>query len=62
MTLTGLRHLRHRGLGSAMLYVDEDNAAAIRLYTALGFTRWETDVMFSRDVAPARRERSAEPA
>jgi mycothiol synthase len=62
MTLTGLRHLRHRGLGSAMLYVDEDNAAAIRLYTALGVTRWETDVMFSRDVAPARRERSAEPA
>ncbi|MGH8894124.1 MAG: mycothiol synthase [Actinomycetes bacterium] len=50
LTLTGLRHLRHRGLPGAMLYVDADNAAAIRLYTALGFTRWETDVMFSRDL------------
>jgi mycothiol synthase len=31
-----------------MLYVDGDNEAAIRLYTGLGFTRWETDVMFSK--------------
>ena len=48
LTVTGLRHLRHRGLPSAMLYVDSDNAAAIGLYTKLGFTRWETDLMFSR--------------
>jgi mycothiol synthase len=31
-----------------MLYVDADNERAIALYTKLGFTRWETDVMFSR--------------
>jgi mycothiol synthase len=49
LTLQGLAHLRHRGLPDAMLYVDADNAAAIRLYTGLGFSRWETDVMFSRD-------------
>lgn len=49
LTLEGLHHLRHRGLPAAMLYVDADNEPAIRLYTRLGFTHWETDVMFSRD-------------
>ena len=48
LTLAGLHHLRKLGLPDAMLYVDEDNTAAIRLYTALGFTQWEVDVMFSR--------------
>ena len=49
----GLRYLRHRGLPDAMLYVDADNAPAIALYRRLDFTRWETDVMFSRDVSHA---------
>lgn len=52
LTLLGLRHLRHLGLPDAMLYVDADNEPAIRLYTGLGFTRWETDVMFSRGPTP----------
>ena len=54
LTLVGLQHLRHLGLPDAMLYVDADNTAAIRLYQALGFTRWETDVMFSRDPFTSR--------
>jgi mycothiol synthase len=47
LTLIGLQYLRSRGLPEVMLYVDEDNAAAIRLYESLGFAHSGTDVMFS---------------
>jgi len=50
VTLLGLRHLRDRGLTQAMLYVDADNEAAVRTYTALGFARWDIDVQFRRQV------------
>ncbi|GAA3843105.1 mycothiol synthase [Sphaerisporangium flaviroseum] len=46
LTLAGLEHLRARGLSQVMLYVDEDNPAAIRVYESLGFTRWAVDVMY----------------
>ena len=48
LTLAGLRYLRERGLAQAMLYVDEDNVPAIRMYQALGFTRWMADAMYWR--------------
>jgi mycothiol synthase len=46
LTVAGLAHLQQAGLAEVMLYVDEDNAAAVRMYTALGFSRWSTDVMY----------------
>jgi mycothiol synthase len=48
LTLAGLRYLASRGLSHVMLYVDEENTAATRLYSALGFTRSSTDVMYRR--------------
>jgi mycothiol synthase len=48
LTLIGLRYLRSRGLAEVLLYVDETNTSAIRLYESLGFTRTRTDAMFAR--------------
>ena len=31
-----------------MLYVEADNAAAVKLYGSLGFTRWQADVLYRR--------------
>jgi mycothiol synthase len=48
LTVAGLAYLRRRGLSQVMLYVDESNTAATRLYGKLGFVRWTTDVSFAR--------------
>lgn len=47
LTLTGLHHLRAVGVDQFMLYVDESNTAAVRLYESLGFTRHTIDVMYA---------------
>jgi mycothiol synthase len=44
LTDLGLAHLRGRGLGEVLLYVEEDNTAAVRLYGSRGFTRYAVDV------------------
>ncbi|MEV5725505.1 MULTISPECIES: mycothiol synthase [Streptomyces] len=46
LTLIGLRHLAEKGLPAAMLYVDADNKAAVAVYEGLGFTTYETDLMY----------------
>lgn len=48
LTLAGLHYLRSLQLTQVMLYVDATNTAAIRVYEGLGFTRWDTDVMYRR--------------
>lgn len=48
LLVAGLRQLAARGLSQAMLYVDAANAPAIALYSSLGFTHWDTDVLYRR--------------
>jgi mycothiol synthase len=48
LTDLGLAHLRGRGLAQVLLYVEEDNAAAVRLYEGRGFTRFAVDVSWRR--------------
>ena len=49
LTDLGLAHLRTRGLTGVLLYVEEDNTAAVRLYESRGFRRSAVDVSWHRD-------------
>ena len=51
LTDLGLAHLRARGLGEVLLYVEEDNAAAVHLYESRGFRRFATDVAWRRTLS-----------
>ncbi|MGW5640248.1 mycothiol synthase [Streptomyces sp. NPDC003832] len=46
LTSIGLRYLAGRGVGTAMLYVDADNKAAVSVYERMGFVTYETDLMY----------------
>ncbi len=48
LAIAGLESLRSRGVETAMLYVDESNPRAMKLYDKLGFTRWSSDVTYLR--------------
>ena len=51
LTLAGLHHLHDRGVREVILYVESDNAPAIRIYRdKLGFTHQQRDthVMYRR--------------
>jgi mycothiol synthase len=49
LTDLGLAHLRRRGLGQVLLYVEEDNGPAVRLYESRGFRRFSVDVSWRSD-------------
>jgi mycothiol synthase len=51
LVLAGLDHLARQGLSTGMLYVDSDNAGALRLYEDLGFTTDHVDRAYVGDVA-----------
>lgn len=52
---TGLERLAARGIRTAHLYVEGDNAAAIALYDSFGFATSDVDVQYLWRNAPARR-------
>lgn len=48
LTARGLRHLYEQGLPVVDLYVEGDNAAALKVYRNLGFQDWKKDVLYTR--------------
>jgi mycothiol synthase len=48
VTVLGLDHLRSLGLASVVLYVDDENTAAVRTYRGLGFEDVELHRQFAR--------------
>ncbi|MFC9248178.1 mycothiol synthase [Streptomyces sp. NPDC057136] len=46
LTAIGLRHLAAQALPTAMLYVDADNASALKVYERMGFVTHEVDLMY----------------
>jgi mycothiol synthase len=46
LTITALNHLKYQGLNQVILYVDEENNAAINLYQSLGFKEFGKDLLF----------------
>jgi mycothiol synthase len=50
LTVTGLAHLASLGLPTVILYADETNAGAVRMYQRLGFAVRHTDVEYARAV------------
>lgn len=54
LLVRGLAHLAGRGCDEVLLYVEDDNATAMRLYERLHFARHDADTQWrrSRDVSP----------
>jgi mycothiol synthase len=48
LTARGLRHLHERGVAVVDLYVEGDNAPALKVYRNLGFTEHAKDTLYQR--------------
>lgn len=53
MVVSGLVSMAERGIGTAMLYVDAENVAAMAMYESLGFRTHRTDQAFVGDIPGA---------
>jgi mycothiol synthase len=51
MAISGLHYIEQQAITEAMLYVDADNASALAMYTALGFTPHHEEHAFVGDIA-----------
>lgn len=49
LTARGLRHMYEQGLSVVDLYVEGDNAPALKVYRNLGFTDWKKDTLYARE-------------
>ena len=47
LTARGLRHLHELGLPIVDLYVEGDNAPALKVYRSLGFKDWKRDTLYT---------------
>ena len=48
LTSRGLRHMHEQGVPVVDLYVEGDNAPALKVYRNLGFQDWAKDVLYAR--------------
>jgi mycothiol synthase len=53
LTHAGVASLRDRGVGQVMLFVDSANAAALRVYSGLGFTVTSSTTALQRTIKPS---------
>lgn len=59
LLIRGLRHLAARGCPTVLLYVDGENATAVRLYERQGFERFELDVQWAKTIGTPDNDRAS---
>ena len=65
LTVAGLNYLADRSLDTVMLYVEADNAPALKLYRGFGFSAAVSNVVYARgatcDAVPSAEHQVAGP-